>query len=61
MVKCVVCGKTVRKNFFSPNVHPDCWKMKVVDKQKQGTLDDIFNIQPKEIEKKEKENGKEKD
>ena len=53
MVKCVVCGKTVRKNFFSPNVHPDCWKMKVVDKQKQGTLDDIFNIQPEEVKENE--------
>ena len=57
MTKCVVCGKTVRRNLISPNVHPACWQMRYIDRQKQGTLDDIFNIQPEE-EENEKQSKK---
>lgn len=55
MPTCPICGKRSRRTLFSPNVHPSCWQMKFIDKQKQGTLDDIFNIQPEEVKENDKQ------
>ena len=56
MVKCPKCGLLVKgRQRHAPHIHDKCFIM-LINKQKEGTLDDIFNIQPEEVKENEEEN-----